>query len=81
MDDLVLREVTILIKNCRGMARTLIELRQALLADKRFASVGFNTESVSEEKQTDWVEGQGKEGPEAQSSSDPFSVPLRSSRD
>ncbi len=77
MDDLVLREVTILIRDCRQMASTLVHLRKALRNDPRFATVAPpNTGALSKEDMSEPVE---KTGPE--DLTDPFSVPLAGSYD
>ena len=73
MDDTVLREVTVLIRDCGAMSRTLICLRRALRDDLRFAKVMSPTGDV---RQSEMFEGQKQTGPEGQTSLDPFSVPL-----
>ena len=77
MDDKVYRELVILEKNTRDMARTVRVLRAALRADERFARL----EPVRGMSQPEMFETVKKKGPEDQSSLDPFSVPLEKSRD
>ncbi len=75
MDDKVLREVTVLIRDCSRMAETLRCLRQALRGDSRFARL----EPVKEMTQSSFDETIRRTGPE--DLTDPFSVPLAEDHD
>ncbi len=76
-DDLVLREVTILIRDCNRMSETLGHLRHALRNDSRFATVAPpNTGALSKEAMSEPVKQTGPED-----LTDPFSVPLGGSYD
>ena len=71
MDDVVLREVTILIRDCAKMAQTLRMLRKGLRNDPRFSTLLNATEGCDAPEKNEQIK---KAGPEDQT--DPFSVPL-----
>ena len=71
MDDQVLREVTILIRDFRKTAQTLTHLRVALRKDPRFTTLRFTEGAVP---QAELFENIKKGGPE--DLTDPFSKPL-----
>jgi hypothetical protein len=77
MDDLVLREVTILIRDCSRMAKTLTELRRALRNDPRFVKVISPNE---EDERQEVFEGINRTGPE-DLPIDPFTQPFGRSHD
>ncbi len=76
LDDVVLREVTILRRDCLQLAKTLRELRAALRSDPRFATVLAPTGENERVEQLRLVE---KGGPE--DLNDPFSRPLTEDHD